>query len=257
MVARQVSGVEFYQFANLLNCKGLWHGIFTRRNGCSPAPFDSLNVAYGLGDEAGNVARNRSMICRAIGPGRMITARQVHGRGIRVLSADDPAEFCGDSQLPGDALVTDLPGLFLTIQVADCQAVLLYDPRKRVAANVHSGWRGSIRNIIAGTIQTMTDRFGCRSRDLMAAVGPSLGPCCAEFVNYRHEIPAPLWSYKCGADHFDFWAMSRDQLLGTGVPDGHICLSRQCTKCRTDQFFSYRGESHTGRFAAVIALQPD
>lgn len=100
----------------------------------------------------------------------------------------------------------------------------------------------------------MKSRYGCRAADVHAGIGPSLGPCCAEFKNYRSEIPRHLWDYRGPDDHFDFWAMSRDQLRQAGVPAGNIVSSRLCTRCRTDLFFSYRGEKVTGRFAALIGV---
>ena len=117
----------------------------------------------------------------------------------------------------GDALITAVPGLALAVQVADCQAILIYDPVRRVVANVHSGWRGSINEIASKTVVAMGQKFGCRSVDMVAAIGPSLGLCCAEFVNYRTEIPESLWKYKDNTNHFDFWKISRDQLVIGGL----------------------------------------
>jgi hypothetical protein len=89
----------------------------------------------------------------------------------------------------------------------------------------------------------------------LAGIGPSLGPCCAEFVNYRQEIPSGLWAYRRDTVYFDFWAMTRDQLNAAGVCEDHIETSRLCTRCNSDRFFSYRGEKRTGRFPAVIGLR--
>jgi copper oxidase (laccase) domain-containing protein len=131
---------------------------------------------------------------------------------------------------------------------------MLYDPDRRVVANIHSGWRGSIQNVIGATVAEMVRSFACAASRMQAGIGPSLGPCCAEFVNYTREIPAEYWPYRVNTTHFDFWAVSRDQLLRAGLPAENIVVSGLCTKCRTDQFFSYRKEKVTGRFAAVIAL---
>jgi len=120
---------------------------------------------------------------------------------------------------------------------------------------VHSGWRGSIQNIIGRTVEMMKQLFDCNPGLIQAGIGPSLGPCCAEFINYKDEIPKAHWSYKDSNDHFDFWSISRDQLLHAGVPAKNIELSRICTRCRTREFFSYRAEKNTGRFAAVIGLK--
>jgi hypothetical protein len=124
-----------------------------------------------------------------------------------------------------------------------------------VVANAHCGWRGSLAGVAVRTLQVMESRFESSARDVLVGIGPSLGPCCAEFVNYRREIPPALWGYRRGSAHFDFWAMTRDQLTGAGVPAAHIETSGMCTRCRPDRFFSYRGETTTGRFPAVIALR--
>jgi len=139
--------------------------------------------------------------------------------------------------------------------LADCQSILLYDPIQKVIANVHCGWRGSTKNIAGRTVDVMNKRFGCNRRDLIAGISPSLGPCCAEFVNYRSEIPQKFWRYKSANDHFDFWALSREQLIAAGLLRENIETGGICTKCNTDAFFSYRGEGQTGRFASVIGLK--
>jgi YfiH family protein len=193
---------------------------------------------------------------RAIGAGRLVFVRQVHGRAVLALKQPPPPGQDGPVGT-ADAIVTDRTGLLLTILVADCQAVLLFDPRRRVVANVHSGWRGSIANVIGATVSVMVNDFGCRPNDILAGVGPSLGPGCAEFINYRDEIPPSLWRYRVSAHHFDFWALSRDQLITAGLAADRIRLARICTRCHPDQFYSYRAGHKTGRFAAVIGMPPD
>ena len=140
------------------------------------------------------------------------------------------------------------------IQVADCQPVLLFDPNQKVIAAVHSGWRGSLQNIIGKTIISMVHHFHCSPEKIIAGIGPSLGPCCSEFVHYRKEIPGAFWKYKKNETHFDFWELSRDQMRETGVKTSNIHISGLCTKCRNDLFFSYRRQKITGRFAGVIGL---
>lgn len=235
---------------------GVSHGIFTRRAGHSESPFDSLNIALDIGDDNYRVEKNRDIIAGCFGSRKLVYAGQVHGDRVLVIDRKslDRGNPGSPSPLIGDALITDIPQVGLVIQVADCQAVLLVDPGRQVVANVHAGWRGSIKNILGRTINTMEARFGCRPRDMLAGIGPALGPCCAEFVNYRTEIPEKFWTYKDNSHHFDFWAISRDQLIARGVPAEKISISRICTKCSTDLFFSYRGEGKTGRFAVVIGL---
>ena len=82
-----------------------------------------------------------------------------------------------------------------------------------------------------------------------------LGPCCAEFVNYRQEFPETMWHYKDNRHRFDLWHISSDQLQAAGISKANLYISKICTKCRTDLFFSYRAQTVTGRFASVIGLR--
>jgi copper oxidase (laccase) domain-containing protein len=133
---------------------------------------------------------------------------------------------------------------------------MLVDPVRRVAANIHSGWRGSIVDIAGAGVETMHREFGCDPEEILACVSPSLGPCCAEFVHYEKEIPEHLWPYRDRDRRFDFWAMTRDQLLARGLQARNIEISGICTRCRPDLFFSYRHAPVTGRFASVIGFSP-
>lgn len=256
MILTTQNGVSSYQFENLATCNGVDHRIFTRNSGYSQPPFASLNVSFGIGDSQKNVAENRDIISRFMGAGQLVCARQVHGCEIAVLSRDSEKrdETAAGRTFSADAMVTDIFGRNLVIQVADCQAVLLYEPIRRVIANVHCGWRGSVQNIIGHTVEVMEQHFGCRPGRIQAGIGPSLGPCCAEFINYSTEIPMEFWRYKGFNKHFDFWSLSRDQLKRTGVNENNIESSGICTRCNTDDFFSYRAQRTTGRFAAVIGL---
>jgi YfiH family protein len=246
------NGVSYLTFAGLSELSGVRHGIFTRNGGVSTGAFASLNVGQVGGDDPERVAQNRRIVAATLGGGTLVRARQVHGRAVKVVTGQDaqapPAE--------ADVLVTDMPGLLLMVQVADCQPILLCDPVRRVVAAVHSGWRGSVANIIGETVSLIRARYGSRPEDLMAGIGPSLGPCCGQFVNYRTEIPADLWPFRVDADHFDFWAASRAQLLAAGLRAERIETAGVCTRCHTEAFFSYRGERTTGRFAAVIGIGP-
>ncbi len=257
MILNKRNGVSFYQFPNLIDIPEIRHAVFTRNNGHSRKPFRSLNTSFGVGDDTANVKKNRSTIQKGLDVTELLFARQVHGTGILILSQrhDFSPDNSSDRPPVGDALVTNVSGRFLVVQVADCQPVFLYDSARKVVANVHSGWRGSIRNIIGRTINAMGKEFGTVPRDIVAGIGPSLGSCCAEFIHYRKEIPKAFWSYKDSDHHFDFWAISRDQLTDAGVPAAHIFSSDTCTRCNPELFFTYRGEGTTGRFAAVIGLK--
>lgn len=280
MIVKRENGVFFLEFPKLAGFPGILHGIFTRENGKSKGPYKSLNVGFGVGDDHRNVLENRKIISRCIDAEDLVFLNQVHGRRIAVLAKEshsyqrtdadddlnidyfensdrwkDDASFGAKRRFEADAMITDIPRKMLVIQTADCQSVLIYDPIQHVAANVHAGWRGTINNIVGRTITAMEKKFGCRAQNMIAGIGPSLGPCCAEFVNYKKEIPKTFWKYKHDADHFDFWSISRDQLCDKGVLPENVDVSRICTKCDPARFFSYRGEGTTGRFANLIGLK--
>ncbi|MDJ0912918.1 MAG: peptidoglycan editing factor PgeF [Desulfobacterales bacterium] len=250
------NGLSIYQFSEWRRFGSIYHGIFSRKGGVSQGVFQSLNISYGVGDKPSHVQRNRQLISQALGSDQLCFIRQNHGTKIHVLPKNHlPSLNVSPSKLlTGDAMITDIPGLFLGIQVADCQAVMILDPDRGVVANVHSGWRGSIHNIIGQTVTQMQQHFQCQPDTLHAAVGPSLGPCCGEFINYRQEIPSKFWKYRVQDHHFDFWAISHDQLIQTGITPQHILSSQICTKCSTSHFFSYRAEKTTGRFASIIGI---
>ena len=251
LISTTNSGIPFLQFPHFSGLPGLRHGIFCRKGGVSRGPFESLNVGLGVGDTPELVMQNRRLISRCLSAADLIFSKQVHGTSVLKIGGG----HAPGTTFTGDAMMTDSPGKFLAVQVADCQPVLLFDPVRRVVAAVHSGWRGSVQNVIGCTINAMGSAFGSRPAHILAGIGPSLGPCCGEFVHYRKELPEQFWKFKDDADRFDFWAISQEQLTTAGVQEKNIHTGRLCTKCRTDLFFSYRGESITGRFTAVIGLE--
>jgi YfiH family protein len=250
--------LHYLQFDTLASVSGVWHGIFPRYAFDESGRRRSFNVGLNGSAPEPQVWQNRRQMLTASGGREAVFARQVHGPDVaRWEQPEAPIEptSVDAHYLRGDALVTDIPGAALVIQTADCQSVVLVDPVRRVVANVHSGWRGSIQNVVGRTVGVMQTRYGCRAEDIVGGIGPSLGPCCAEFVNYRREIPAEYWPYRLTGDRFDFWRLTTDQLVAAGVPRERIDPSGICTRCNPHLFFSYRAEGKAaGRFAAVVVL---
>lgn len=243
------NALPYSSFSGLQSTR-LFHGVFNRHGGTGEGRFGSLNVSYHVGDQPEQVATNRERLKQAFGVDRLVSARQVHAAEVFVLHERPSADFEADGF---DAIITQVPGVALMIQQADCQAVLLFDPDKRVVGIAHAGWRGSVVNILAATVQAMTDNFASQAKDLKAAISPSLGPCCAEFVNHHQELPAAFASFQTRPNYFDFWAVSRSQLIAAGVKPANIEAAEICTVCDAN-YFSYRRERVTGRFASVIGL---
>ena len=233
-------------------CVGM---TFNRHGGFSQGVYGSLNTSYGVGDIEENVSANRNAIKAMLSARTLVSARQVHGDQIQVVdeAPQSDTEFTGY-----DALVTSQKNLALLIQHADCQAVLLYDGNRQVIAAVHNGWRGSVYNILGKTISLLTNRYGSDPNDLQAVISPSLGPCCSEFINHRLELPLSFRKYMVQENYFDFWKISRSQLMESGIPPSAIQLPTTCTRC-SDDFFSYRratknSSGMTGRNCTAIVL---
>ncbi|MEN8189026.1 MAG: polyphenol oxidase family protein [Thermodesulfobacteriota bacterium] len=227
-----------------------------RHGGVSSSPFDNLNISYGVGDIDSVVTENRNRIKAGHGFSTLCSGRQVHGDRILIIDQKPAA----DSEVDGfDAFITSQPGVGLMVQHADCQPVVLYDPVKNVAAGLHCGWRGSVINIIQKTVLKMAETYGCNPSDIHSSVGPSLGPCCAEFVNHPTELPPSFSAHSAKENYFNFWKISKSQMLGAGLLANHISLIQICTSCNSG-FFSYRracrdGNGITGRNGTVIGLK--
>jgi len=243
----------WWKFPGLEYISGLVHGIFGPDFEEPGGDNGSFNVSLAAGLPRPQVIAWRRRLRQALGLQELVFVHQVHGDSI--LAADHRAAFVPDRPAGSyDAVVTRTRGRGLAIQVADCQAVLIVDPQRKAVANVLAGWRGSVAGLPANTVAMMERIYGSRPSDLLCAIGPSLGPCCAEFVNWRRELPREFARYKDGRDRFDFWQITADQLAGVGVAPEKIYQSRICTRCNPALFYSYRAQQTTLRFAAVIGF---
>jgi YfiH family protein len=250
---RATNGLTYYRSPMLADLPEVVHGFFTRQGGASLGAYQSLNVSLAVGDRQAAVAENLRRMQQALGLSGRAGAAQVHGGRAAVITSPDQALL---SDIPEvDILVTTVRGLGLLIKQADCQAVMFYDPVNRVVANVHCGWRGQVHNILGEAVRLLSSRFKTRPADLYAAVGPSLGPCCAEFKHFRREFPPALWPYQVRPTYFDLWRLSRDQLVAAGLLPSRLDLAGLCTRCGADDFYSYRRDKISGRQGAIIALQ--
>lgn len=240
------------KFDSLLLHPDLAHSVFTRKGGVSLPPYNSLNVSYNTGDLHDNVSENLRLIKSEIGAGHIIYMHQVHSTEIIILHKNNYNDLATRT---ADAIITDIPLLGIMVKQADCQGVIIYDSVKSVVAVVHCGWKGNVQDILGAVINRMKSEFGCKAEDLLATIGPSLGPCCAEFISYREIFPEEFREFIVRDNHFNMWEISRMQLLRAGLKKDRIEIAGICTKCNTDLFYSYRAEGNTGRFGTVAMIK--
>jgi YfiH family protein len=174
----------------------------------------------------------------------------VHGRAVTLVEPDTaPRPHC-------DVLVTQSPARALMLRFADCTPVLLADPRQRAVAVVHAGWRGSAVRAAGAAVEALTNAAGSRPQDIVAGIGPAIGPCCyrvgQDVVEAFADRPELFASGK-----LDLWEANRQALVEAGVLPEHIELAGVCTQCESERFFSHRANQGqpAGRFAAVIGLE--
>jgi YfiH family protein len=245
--------VTYFLYPNLSLNQQLIHAVFTRHGGVSDPPFDSLNASYTVGDRPQDVTINIGKIKKVIKASHLIFMKQSHGDNILVLRQ---GHFDTRSESPSaDAMITNIPRIALMVKQADCQGVIIFDPKRGVIANIHCGWRGNVHNILGSVLTRMKEAFGCKASDLLAAIGPSLGPCCAEFVSHEEIFPEVFDRCMVRENYFDLWAISYWQLMEAGVRAENIEVAGICTRCKTDLFYSYRGERKTGRFGTIAMLR--
>jgi polyphenol oxidase len=259
LTRRTSNHVSFYQADRLETSGRVWHAIFTRRGGYSRDPFCSLNLSTTVGDTWQLVAANRQTVhdLLQISSTDVVQCRLAHGADVVVVGGAERGRVVG----PGDGLVTNEPGLALTMNFGDCVPLLLHDPLTYAIGLGHAGWRGTVRNVAGTLVRAMTDRYQCRPRNLIALVGPSIGPCCYEVG--PDVVEAVEWAFTTSDSllprphgeraHFDLWAANQRQLAKAGVRQ--IIVSNLCTACHTEEFFSHRAEhGRTGRFGVFVGI---
>jgi hypothetical protein len=288
------NGVQWLPVPGWEKYPWLWAGFSTRRGGlsrayCGEDAPGELNLGFTAEDGRETVAANRRLFAEAVTGNPetpLAPLKQVHSSLVRIATLDDAART-----LPwkGDGHFTAEAGLLLGVQTADCIPVLVADRRKRVVAAFHAGWRGTVKRIVELGVGRMRLACGSKPEDLIAAIGPGVGPCCyavgeevhSEFVSQfayaadlfyevydsdpvRTRYPmlfltqrAPGHSPIGPSLHLDLIEANRRQLMDAGLKPRAIQVSGGCTNCRTDLFFSHRAsQGRAGRMMAVIGIAP-
>lgn len=237
--------------------------------------FDLLSgfpeLVHGFSDRAmGSVypeeegGRRRLAAALDIAPGALVSTRQVHRA--EVLRVPGPLYGDWRGGHGADGLTTDVPGLYLLGYFADCVPILAYDPVRRAVGLAHAGWRGTLLRIAERLVSEMAAAWGTRPQDLVAGIGPAIGPCCYEvgaevIAGVRERLPggeALLAPGRPGHAFLNLWEANRQALLRAGVLPNRIQVLSLCTACHVGRFFSYRREGRLeGLFGAVIGVRDD
>lgn len=242
----------------------------TRQGGVSQAPFDSLNLrpsvlAGPLGqdlDSADAVQRNQQIFAAALGA-TPVWLNQVHGAAVVELALSHRRP---GSPLPvADAAISQVPGLACTVLVADCLPVLFCSRQGRVVGAAHAGWRGLAAGVLEATVHAMCGASGEAPDDLLAWLGPCIGPTRFEvgadvlsaFGARAHDRDQAFFRHAPRPDGQSRWladlpGLARQRLLAMGL--GRVSGRNWCTVSDPSNFFSYRRDGRTGRLAAGIAL---
>jgi len=254
---KTVNGIINYSSPKLEALPGLVHAFLGRTGGVSSGHLASLNLGRREEDRPENLVDNKKRIAQAfeIVPERLFTISQVHSDRIVVIDRPDVTPEDIKAQ-EADGIITNVTGISIGILTADCVPVLLYDSKKKIIAAVHAGWKGTASKIAVKAVEIMVERFECRLLDITAAIGPAIGLCCYEVgeevvaaVGYRDKAAVR----RDGKWRLDLPKANLLQLQEAGVTE--VDISDICTSCRTDLFFSHRGEKgKTGRQLSFISL---
>ncbi|MGO8984389.1 MAG: peptidoglycan editing factor PgeF [Terriglobales bacterium] len=302
MVTERVANnkLQLLRSGKLVKLPWLIHAFSTRRGGVSRSyGGNALNLGFTQHDTRAAVERNRELFLKKLGAGSsrsrwpLVLLRQIHSdliHRIDGLPADQVTKAPMAGEWVGDGLVTNIPGVIVAVQAADCLPIILADRKRRAVGVFHAGWRGTVQRIVEKGVGEMRKCFGSDPRHLVAAIGPGVQGCCYEvgdevrtrfdaqfayaetlFREVKESDPVrekyPLLFLTARAPghselpvklFLDLVEANRRQLLDAGVPAMNIDTTALCTACHTDLLFSFRAEEGvTGRMMAAAGIRPE
>jgi YfiH family protein len=237
--------------SKVLDNQNVVGGFTTRWGGSSETPFDNFNLALHVGDDRKMVLKNRKVLAEELDVEveNIVWMNQVHSDNIQIVEQ-------GGEAIQTDGLITKRRGLVLLVLVADCIPILFYDAVKEIVAVVHAGREGTFQNISGKMITKFKKEFNSNSEDVQVFFGPSIQKKCYEVGKNIVKEFKDKWGVKYiyNTTNLDLPLLNKDQLLQEGVLVENIKLSRICNHC-DENYFSYRRNQKTGRFAGIIFLQ--
>jgi YfiH family protein len=271
MITRKTNGLLLSYFENCLKYREIGHFVTTREGMEGSDASNHFDLSFNTEKQFGVIFDNRQCLSEIleIPLGSITTAQQVHGNRICIIDGSmkgKASEKNAETIQGTDALVTNIPGICPMILVADCVPILLYDPVRKAVGVVHAGWKGTLGLIAKKTVEFFEDRFGSSPVDLVAGIGPSIGPCCfqvgPEVVIKTKDVFGPHGDFvekrsADGSGYMDLWQANKYQLTQAGIKENNVELAEVCTCCDpSGLYFSHRGEKgKAGRFGAGIWIR--
>lgn len=244
------------------------HGFTTRLGGVSQGHLAAMNIGLRQGDEPARVRENYRLLGGAIGfdPDQLAAARQIHSDIVLQVGRQQwGTALKEDASAQGDALITNEPGTALVVYTADCTPILLWDPVTGAVGAVHAGWRGTVADIAGKTVEAMVSCFGCDPKNIRAAIGPNIGPCCFET---DRDVPDALIA-ALGGDALPYIRQAGDKYY-VNLKEGNaqflrrrgverIEISTACTACDPERFWSHRktGGRRGSQGAIIVCKEVD
>ena len=261
---KTVDGVPFLSYPMLEETGIVHHGFSTKLGGVSKGCWATMNISTTRGDDPEDVEENQRRIARAIGvkPEDMTFTNQTHTTNVAVVRAEDK----GRRFMETDGMITNVPGICLVTFYADCVPLYFVDPVKKAIGLSHSGWRGTVGKIGKVTVELMQKTYGSDSKDILAAIGPSICQDCYEvsedvIVKFQKSFEEKYWpelfyQKENGKYQLNLWKANELVFEEAGILKKHIAVTNVCTHCNPDILFSHRTTANKrGNLSAFLALK--
>jgi YfiH family protein len=252
------NGLPYFEIPEITRLGWIQLGFLTRKGGVSPPPYDSLNLSDSNGDQKENVSQNKAQAAVTFGfdLSRLVLLKQAHRD--KILFLKEPLSTLSPSlELEYDAMITNVPDIFLGILSADCVPIFAVDQKNKVIAAIHAGRQGTALHITTKVLRKMKEEFGSLPEDLLIALGPSIGFCCYEIDEKVFQPEWDLFSIPVtdGKRMVDLARINIAQIEEEGIEEEQIFWVDLCTSCHNNLLFSYRKEGKTGRQLSFIGIK--
>ena len=262
----QKGNLKYITFPKLEKIGAVRHVFSTRLGGVSMGDTASMNLSFNR-DEKETVMENYRILCGAVGidTEHLVLSHQTHTNNVITVTEKD----CGTGiTKPSfndiDGLITNVSGVALVTQYADCTPLLFCDPVKKVIATSHAGWRGTVKLIGKVTVEKMVNEFGCDPKNIIVGIGPCIGRCCYEVDDpvYNEFVKIPFLDLSKiitpkgnGKYMLDLVEANKQILIHSGIDPKNIDCSDICTCCNAEEMHSHRATGgKRGNLAAIIEL---